>query len=107
MFADSPGLHGVEHPIYDVWLTACKGGTTVIHEAPEVDASAPETDAQPGDATDANGQPSPQAQTPAPQPKKKKPKPPTVVAAPAVPAADSNAPLDLGGATSSGNARAR
>ncbi len=34
MFADSPGLHGVEHPIYDVWLTACKGGTTVIHEAP-------------------------------------------------------------------------
>ena len=43
MFADSPGLHGVEHPIYDVWLTACKGGTTVIHEAPEVDASAPDT----------------------------------------------------------------
>lgn len=27
MFAASPGLHGVEHPVYDVWLTACKGGT--------------------------------------------------------------------------------
>ncbi len=24
MFASSPGLHGVEHPIYDVWLTDCK-----------------------------------------------------------------------------------
>ena len=34
MFADSPGLHGVEHPIFDIWLTACKGGTVVIHDAP-------------------------------------------------------------------------
>jgi len=24
MFAASPGLHGVEHPVYDVWLTNCK-----------------------------------------------------------------------------------
>lgn len=24
MFADSPGLSGVEHPVYDVWLTGCK-----------------------------------------------------------------------------------
>jgi hypothetical protein len=23
MFASSPGLHAVEHPIYDVWLTDC------------------------------------------------------------------------------------
>jgi hypothetical protein len=23
MFAASPGLHAVEHPIYDVWLTDC------------------------------------------------------------------------------------
>jgi hypothetical protein len=28
MFAASPGLHAVEHPIYDVWLTDCKGGDT-------------------------------------------------------------------------------
>jgi len=27
MFAASPGLHAVEHPVYDVWLTDCKGGT--------------------------------------------------------------------------------
>jgi hypothetical protein len=25
MFAASPGLHGIEHPIYDIWLTGCKG----------------------------------------------------------------------------------
>lgn len=24
MFADSPGLNAVEHPIYDIWLTGCK-----------------------------------------------------------------------------------
>ncbi len=31
MFAQSPGLHGVEHPVFDVWLTNCKtddGGTS-------------------------------------------------------------------------------
>ncbi len=35
MFAASPGLHGVEHPVYDVWLTDCKGGSEVIHTTPE------------------------------------------------------------------------
>ena len=24
MFAESPGLHAVEHPVFDVWLTACE-----------------------------------------------------------------------------------
>jgi len=24
MFASSPGLHGVEHPVYDVWLINCR-----------------------------------------------------------------------------------
>lgn len=24
MFAESPGLNAVEHPVYDVWLTACR-----------------------------------------------------------------------------------
>jgi hypothetical protein len=28
MFAASPGLNAVEHPIYDVWLIDCKGGAT-------------------------------------------------------------------------------
>jgi hypothetical protein len=41
MFAASPGLHAVEHPIYDVWLVDCKGGTTVIAETPEGAQPAP------------------------------------------------------------------
>ena len=24
MFASSPGLHAIDHPVYDVWLTSCK-----------------------------------------------------------------------------------
>ena len=39
MFAASPGLHGIEHPIYDIWLTDCKGGTEVIKSAPKAEAS--------------------------------------------------------------------
>ena len=30
MFAASPGLHGVEHPIYDIWLTDCKDPETTV-----------------------------------------------------------------------------
>ena len=33
MFAASPGLHGVEHPIYDIWLTDCKGPDTTVVSA--------------------------------------------------------------------------
>jgi len=29
MFADSPGLNAVEHPIYDVWLKDCKQSSDV------------------------------------------------------------------------------
>ena len=25
MFASSPGLHALEHPIYDLWVTDCRG----------------------------------------------------------------------------------
>lgn len=35
MFAASPGLHGIEHPVYDIWLTDCKGGTEIIPEPKE------------------------------------------------------------------------
>ncbi|MBX4954034.1 DUF2155 domain-containing protein [Rhizobium lentis] len=38
MFADSPGLNAVEHPIYDVWLKECK--TTSDVPAPD-NAKAP------------------------------------------------------------------
>ena len=29
MFADSPGLNAVEHPVYDVWLKDCKTASAV------------------------------------------------------------------------------
>ncbi|MCA0422177.1 MAG: DUF2155 domain-containing protein [Proteobacteria bacterium] len=35
MFASSPGLSAVEHPVYDLWLTECKGGSEIIKVAPE------------------------------------------------------------------------
>ncbi len=42
MYASSPGLHGIEHPIYDVWLTACKKPGETIVDAPQVaDAEQP------------------------------------------------------------------
>lgn len=57
MFADSPALNAVEHPIYDVWLTGCKttsevppppGVEAVAKPAPEpskpASATAPTTD---------------------------------------------------------------
>jgi hypothetical protein len=57
MFAASPGLHGVEHPVYDVWLKDCKGGVDVI--------------AAPGSAgADVNAPPPPNA---APAPKEPAP----------------------------------
>jgi hypothetical protein len=98
MFAASPGLHGVEHPVYDVWLVDCKGGK---ENAPPPVAAA-ETPAAPADASAA----------PAPEPGKKKksrkvePKAPTPVenapigpadAAPPQPALDA-APAADGGA---------
>jgi hypothetical protein len=109
MFADSPGLHGVEHPIFDIWLTACKGGTVVIHDTPAVEASAPSPDESPptdtGADPNADNQP---AAAPAPQPKKKKPKPAAVVAAPA-PDTEPTTPFDAAPSPSAttGNARAR
>jgi hypothetical protein len=62
MYAASPGLHGVEHPIYDIWLTDCKGPQqTVVSAAPE---------AKPAPA------PPPQTQKRPPAPKQVVPRPP-------------------------------
>ena len=44
MFASSPGLHAVEHPIYDVWLTDCAqpaGGAVAQAPAPTPAVAAP------------------------------------------------------------------
>jgi hypothetical protein len=49
MFAASPGLHGIEHPVYDIWLVDCKGGTEIIAEPkePVVEPAADEEFAEP------------------------------------------------------------
>jgi len=72
MFAASPGLHGLEHPVYDIWLTDCKGGTEVIHTPPQ-EAELP-PDAGPADANQATAPGNP-AQPAGATPKKRKPKP--------------------------------
>ncbi|MEP2706458.1 MAG: DUF2155 domain-containing protein [Roseibium sp.] len=40
MYAASPGLHAVEHPVYDIWLTNCKLASTVPppddYDGPEI-----------------------------------------------------------------------
>lgn len=42
MFAASPGLNGIEHPVYDVWLTDCKGGAAPPPpKAPETASAEP------------------------------------------------------------------
>ncbi len=57
MFAASPGLNAVEHPIYDVWLTDCKGA-----KQPEIAEAPPE--------------PEPAAEKPAPAPPPRRAPPP-------------------------------
>jgi hypothetical protein len=105
MFADSPGLHGVEHPIFDIWLTACKGGTVVIHDAPTADATVPNPDESP--PTDlGTDTASPEQPAPAPQQKKKKPKPPATVVVAPTPNADAVPEVGLPNQTT-GNARVR
>jgi hypothetical protein len=62
MFAASPGLHAVEHPIYDVWLTDCKGGKNPnVAEAPSDQPAAAGPPKQPARAQ-------PQRQPPRAQP---------------------------------------
>jgi hypothetical protein len=74
MFAASPGLHGVEHPIYDIWLTDCKGpDTTVVAAQPDpskTPAPAPAAQKRPPQKQAAPRPPTP------PQPIQQQPPPP-------------------------------
>jgi hypothetical protein len=47
MFAASPGLHGVEHPIYDIWLTDCKGPAAAVAQQEAPKAAPPPPPQQP------------------------------------------------------------
>lgn len=37
MFAASPGLNAIEHPVYDIWLSDCKGGKDIIKSPPDLE----------------------------------------------------------------------
>lgn len=77
MFAASPGLHGVEHPIYDIWLTDCKGPEQTV--ATQVDTPAPAPAPPPKPAPTKRQQtarqPAPPPQVYAPQPAPPPPQP--------------------------------
>jgi hypothetical protein len=68
MFASSPGLHGVEHAIYDVWLTNCKGAAQTVTATPTPDPTPPTPPARTPQQQRAQQQaPSAQQQQPAQQ----------------------------------------
>jgi hypothetical protein len=68
MFAASPGLHGVEHPIYDIWLTDCKEpqSTIATTEQPAKPAPAPQQQKRPPQRQSAQQPPRPRAPAPPP-----------------------------------------
>ncbi|MGV6872997.1 DUF2155 domain-containing protein [Pseudochelatococcus sp. B33] len=55
VFAASPGLHGIEHPVYDIWLTDCENPNA----PPEVPS--PDAGAEGGAAEGGAGTPDPNA----------------------------------------------
>jgi hypothetical protein len=81
MFAASPGLHAVEHPVYDIWLVDCKGGTEVIAEPKEaiedqlpaqLDRQRRQAEQRPGDImAPPVGEPTVAPPRPAPQPSRR------------------------------------
>ena len=79
MFAASPGLHAIEHPIYDVWLADCKGPQQpAVAAAPEAVApAAPQRPAQQKQQrAKAPPQPAPAQALPPPTPQQAQPLPP-------------------------------
>jgi hypothetical protein len=68
MFAATPGLHAIEHPIYDIWLADCKGP-----QQPQV-ATAPE--AAPAQQPQQRPQRQQQQRAKAPAPPQQQPLPP-------------------------------
>ena len=72
MFAASPGLNAIEHPIYDIWLADCKGAQQpAVAAAPEAVPAPPRPQRQPQQQR-AKGPPAPapvqQQQVPPPPP---------------------------------------
>ena len=79
MFAESPGLHAVEHPVFDVWLTSCK--TPSAPKPPESAENTPAEAAPAEAAPAAEPAPAPAAAAPRPRPAP----PPAAAAEPTLP----------------------
>jgi hypothetical protein len=98
MFAESPGLHAVEHPVFDVWLTKCNTSAPVAPDgsSENAEATAPpdgsgvpaEPGATPPPGTEAAAVP----EEPAPLPDRKPKKPAVPVVRPAPPPAPAASP---------------
>jgi hypothetical protein len=77
MYAASPGLHAIEHPIYDIWLTDCKQPEqTVVSAAP---TDQPKPVAAPAPALQQKRSPAPKQaapRSPPPLPQQLPPPPP-------------------------------
>jgi hypothetical protein len=84
MFAESPGLHAVEHPVFDVWLTNCKTNappapsgnaenTAAPGAPPGAPAEAPPAEAPPAEAPPAADAAPPPAEAAEPLPWAKPP----------------------------------
>ena len=72
MFASSPGLHAVEHPIYDVWLTDCAAPVQSAMAEPAAPpppaaAAAPARARHPAPPHQRTARPAPRAVEPPPQ----------------------------------------
>jgi hypothetical protein len=67
MFAQSPGLNAVEHPVFDVWLTDCS-----FPRNPNPAAQRPSASTNPG-AAPTQGQPQQQLLPPAEEPRRRRP----------------------------------
>ena len=57
MFAESPGLHAVEHPVFDVWLTNCKTNEPPAPSGNAENAAAPGAEAPAGEPPPAEAPP--------------------------------------------------
>jgi hypothetical protein len=76
MFAASPGLHAVEHGIYDVWLTDCKGGAPPVADVQPAPTPAPVSTRQAAPAQRQAPQPRPPSPPPAQRQTQAPPQPP-------------------------------
>jgi hypothetical protein len=59
MFAESPGLHAVEHPVFDVWLTSCKTASAPTPSGSSENAPPPEAAPAPEPAAEPTPPPPP------------------------------------------------